>query len=115
MSVMLSSNDGLQSADDKDMMAFLSKEGFINPKKLDDGEWVAIMQLAFTVSVCCGIERLTAYKYRWCFKDPQEAFYFLENIKDFDEVPTRRASLKGHRYMDNPLYIEKDSRGFNKW
>lgn len=115
MRVTPSTNEELQSAADRDMLAFLSEEGFINPKKLDDGEWVAIMKLAFTVSVCCGIGRFTAFKYRWCFKDPQEAFYFLENIKDFDEVPTRRASLKGHRYIGSPLYTEKDERGFDKW
>lgn len=111
---MLNSINEQQSSKDADLLAFLEQEGFINAKKLD-GEWVAIMPLAFTVSVCCGIEQYTAYKYRWCFEDPQEAFYFLDNMKNFDDIPEKRTSLKGHRYIDKPLYMEKDAMGFNKW
>lgn len=112
---MPKNTDDLQASTDKAFLDFLVSEGYINPKKLQDGEWVAIMPLAFTTSVCCGIEEITPYKYRWCFKDPAEAYHFLDNIKDFDEVPEKRESLKGHRYLRAPLYVEKDARGYDKW
>ena len=106
-------NDPQES--DESFKAFLESEGYIGARKLEDGEWVALMPLAFTLSVCCGIEWHTSFKYRWCFKEAHEALFFLENIKEFDDIPVRRTSLKGHRYLTSPLYMEKDERGLNKW
>lgn len=107
-------NDLYGMADDK-FELFLKGEGYINPRKLEDGEWVAIVNLAYSTSVCCGMDFTTAFKYRWCFSDPKEAHYFLENITEFDEIPTKKTSLVGHRYFGQPLYTEVDQLGFKKW
>lgn len=101
---------------DEDVVKFLIENRFTNPKKLKDGSWVATMQLIYTLSVCTDITPMTPYAYRWCFKDPEEAMYFLENIQEFDEIPERRSSLKGHRYhgLDARL-IAYDELGLKKW
>lgn len=56
------------------------------------------------------------YAYRWCFADPVEASRFYETAVEYDEIPTVRTSLKGHRYGSNsPRLIEYDKLGFPKW
>ena len=63
-----------------------------------------------------GVSPHTAFRYRWCFADQDEAIYHLETAAEYYEVPVRKASLKGHRYpYDQPLYKEQDDYGFEKW
>lgn len=97
------------------VLAFMEENLYLMPRQLADGEWVAMHRLAFTWSICCDITPQQPFKYRWCFADKAEALYFLETIVDYDEVPVRKTSLKGHRYRDEPLYREKDAHGFDKW
>ena len=75
---------------------FLLDQGYLNPRRLEDGEWVAMMPLMFTMSVCCGIGETQPFKYRWCFQDYEEAEAFLEDLVDFDDIPVKRDSLVGH-------------------
>lgn len=78
---------------------FCLENGFSEVRKLESGEWVGLMRLMFTLSVCTGIEEITPFKYRWCFADPSEAKEFYNAIIEYDEIPTKRISLKGHRYQ----------------
>lgn len=84
-------------------------------RKLDDGEWILLHQLAYTLSVCCGVGKSIVFKYRWCFKDPSEAIEFFKTCENFDDIPKKRDSLKGHRYLDKPLLVEHDELGYPKW
>lgn len=103
------------SASDEEIEQFLLKEGYLACRKLDDGEWIALLPLAFTLSVCCGPDFINAYQYRWCFKDHEEAVHFFKTCKEVDEIPTRRESLKGHRYARAPLLVEYDEFGHARW
>lgn len=94
---------------------YLRENQFMMWRQLESGEYIGILPLMFTFSVCMQIERISPYAYRWCFQDFAEALHFYETAKEFDEVPTVRTSLKGHRYRHAPLLIEKDERGFDKW
>ena len=94
---------------------FLLLEGYLDARKLPDGEWAVLVRLAFTTAVALGADYTAAYKYRWCFEDASEARYFFDTVQEFDEIPKRRVSLKGHRYLDNPLLVQKDELGFDKW
>lgn len=94
---------------------FLVENRFIAWRKLETGEVIGILELAFTTSVCMDVTPDTPYAYRWCFQDRREALVFFETAKKFDEVPTHRASLKGHRYKCKPLLVENDERGLPKW
>lgn len=93
----------------------LTQCDFMKVRQLADGSWIGVMRLMFTYSVCMDIDEVTPFRYRWCFQDKAEADYFFETAVDFDEVPTRRVSLKGHRYRGEPLLREKDEHGFDKW
>lgn len=101
--------------DEADILAFLEKNHVRTPRQLVDGTWCGIVELLFTTSVCMDITPDSAFKYRWCFEDRAEAEYLLATAQDFDEVPVRRTSLKGHRYKTAPLYTEKDELGIDKW
>lgn len=108
-------NPSFPNMSDEEVADFLSSQGCQDFRKLPDGEWIALMPLAFTLSICCAPDECSAFKYRWCFEDPAEAHYFFENCQEFDEIPVRRTSLKGHRYLDKPLYVEYDQFGHAKW
>lgn len=104
--------------DPNDVIEFpkwLVEQNFTDTRQLEDGTWVGIYRLAYTWSVCSDITYGSYFAYRWCFKDYNEAKYFVDNIKDFDEIPTRRESLKGHRWSDNPRIRITDELGLQKW
>lgn len=112
---ILNTND-LYNVNEDDFKAFLAKEGYTVFKKLPDGEWVAIMPLAFSTSVCCGIDYISPFKYRWCFKKPSDAVDFYNELKEFDEIPDNQEGLVGHRYGAlGPRLILKDAYGNNRW
>jgi hypothetical protein len=42
--------------------------------------------------------------------------YFLDTIEEFDEIPTRTQSLRGHRFDGGyARVIHYDKDGFRKW
>ncbi len=107
--------DVFSSGSESDIKAWIEANHYIMPRILDDGSWVAISKLAYTWAVCVDMDAVTAYRYRWCFADFSEALYFLNTMTDFDEVPTRRESLKGHRYSGEPLLVEHWPNGEPRW
>ena len=94
---------------------YLIQQGFIKVRQLNDGCWIGVLKLVFTTSVCMDIGEISPFSYRWCFQDQREADHFFNTAVDFDEVPEMRNSLRGHRYRDRPLLVEKDEFGFDKW
>lgn len=101
--------------EDEKVLTFMEENDMLYPRKLDDGSWVAMHRLLFAWSICCDVKPIEQYSYRWCFTDQEEALYFLNTIKEFDEVPVKRNSLKGHRYVDAPRLISYDKNGFKRW
>lgn len=111
----LSTND-LYGIEDADFIAFLSEQGYITFKKLLDGEWVSMMRLAFSVSVCCGIDLISPFKYRWCFSSEEAARDFYDSLTEFDAIPENQGALVGHRYgRSGPRLVLQDERGFDRW
>lgn len=108
--------DNFYDWDDAKVLAYLEKNAYTDARKLEDGSWVAIHRLLFAWSICTDISPMSPYAYRWCFQDKEEADYFLANIKEFDEVPKRKESLKGHRFHDGQArYVKYDKHGFKMW
>lgn len=99
----------------EDVLAFLKENNYLMARQLPGGEWVAMVRLAFTWSICTDVTPYTPFNYRWCFEDKAEAVYFLKTMKEYDEVPEHKSSLRGHRYRTTPLLFEKDEHGFDKW
>lgn len=112
---MSSDIDVFKAGSDNEIKAWIEANHYLMPRKLDDGSWVAISRLMYTWAVCVDMDEVTAYRYRWCFGDITEALHFLSTIKEFDEVPVRRKSLKGHRYSGDPLLVEYCERGYPRW
>lgn len=106
-----------RASTDEQIETFLKQQGFICVRKLPDGEWIGLLKLAFTMSVCCGIEEITPFKYRWCFADPVEALHLYTTIEEYDEIPhaDHRHSLKGHRWTTEPRIRLNDENGFPRW
>lgn len=107
--------DSFNTWTDAEAQEFFAANGFICARKLDSGDWVGIYPLLFTTSVCTGITPQRSYTYRWCFEDPKEAHLFFSTAEDYDDIPTERSSLRGHRYITSPLLIEYDQLGLPKW
>lgn len=108
-------NHELNGMTDVEVENFLKYNQFIKFRKLQDGEWIGMLQLAFTMSVCCGITLHDCFKYRWCFENPDEALEFFNACQNYDDIPAKRESLKGHRYLTKPRIVEYDEYGFEKW
>lgn len=101
---------------DNQVKDFLLRNYYQHPRKLADGSWVALFPLATTWSICTDITKESPYAYRWCFTDFNEAMYFLDTIEEFDEIPKRTQSLRGHRFdggYARVIHYGKD--GFRKW
>lgn len=107
--------NALYGKTDEEFYEFLQDQGYKNIRKLPDGEFAATIELAFTTAVCCGMDVVTAYKYRWCFSKSDDAIGFINSLTEFDQVPTNLENLKGHRYQDRPLLKLKDEKGFDRW
>lgn len=102
----------------EEVESFMLSNGFITYRQLETGEWIGILPLMFTTSVCMDVTPISAFAYRWCFADAQEAIEFFKSAVEYDEIPApeKRTSLKGHRYgRKGPLLVEYDERGFAKW
>ena len=102
---------------DDEVGQWLQKKGY-NPahfRKLADGEWILLHQLAYTLSVCCGVGKVNMFKYRRCFENPAEAIEFFNTCQNYDDIPQKRESLRGHRYLDKPRIVEYDELGFKRW
>lgn len=107
--------DSFTGWSDSEIDHFLRSNGFTHWTRLNDGEVIGILGLLFTTSVCMGVTPQSTYKYRWCFEDPKEAHLFFSTAEDYDDIPTERSSLRGHRYITSPLLIEYDQLGLPKW
>lgn len=109
-------NPGFKNWSDEQVEQYLLNQGFLACRKLKDGDWIGVMPLMFTTSVCCGMAYISAFQYRWCFQDPNEAWLFFNTCSEVDEVPEHRSSLRGHRYPSSgPLHMEYDELGLKKW
>lgn len=102
---------------DEEIEAFLLAQHFICVRKLDDGEWIGLHRLAYTMSVCMGIEDISPFKYRWCFSDTDVAKDFYDNAVEYDEIPNeqQQAFLKGHRHTSTPRIVLYDELGYPRW
>lgn len=108
-------NNAFQGMTTEQVQQFLRENQFELFRQLETGEWVGVMRLAFTWSVCMDIGPISPFIYRWCFQDIAEALYFYEHAKEFDEIPTKINSLKGHRYAREPRIVMYDEKGFARW
>ncbi len=95
---------------------FLLEQGFLRVRQLEDSSWIGVLRLAFTTSVCMDIDEFSPFRLSAGVSLTQQtANHFFETAVDYDEAPTKRDSLKGHRYRGEPLLREKDEFGFDKW
>lgn len=112
---MTNFHDAFEGMTKQEIDEFFQLNQFQAWRQLETGEWIGLYRLTFTLSVCMDVTPYSSYAYRWCFEDHNEAAIFFAQAVEYDEVPTQRNSLKGHRYRTAPLLIEKNELGFDKW
>jgi len=61
---------------------------FMDWRQLDDGTYIALGRLAFTVGLFIGVGPLTPYKRRYCFKDLATASHEYLAMKTGQDVPS---------------------------
>lgn len=61
--------------------------GFVLAKKLEDGTYVGVTRLMFTLALCIGITPTTMYVKRFCFNDAAACMEEYANIKTKDDEP----------------------------
>lgn len=111
-----SDSGSFEDLSDDEVIGYLTNvERFTNVRKIADGSFVGCVALAFTTGVFVDISENSPFAYRWCFADHNEAVAFCNTVEKFDEVPTSRKSLKGHRYVLESRLAVIDNLGFVKW
>lgn len=102
---------------DEEVEAFLKEQQFIQVRKMEDGEWIGILALAYSLSVCTGITYLSAFQYRWCFDNKMSALEFYTEAKTLKDIPNEdlQHDLVGHRHTSAPLLVLYDKNGFPRW
>ena len=89
---------------DDEQRMYLENEKFFALRKIE-GEWCGLLELATTRSICMGIERLTSFKYRWCFKNRDQALIELDKMTAIDQVPTLGTFVAHrHGFSQEPLW-----------
>ncbi len=105
---------GYVDEDDEGFADWLVTQHFTHIRRMSDGHWIGMQKLMFTMSICVGITRMEAYRYRWCFPDPAVAEKELEAFDHLKHIPTQ-GTYVAHRYIGLPLVVEYDELGFRKW
>lgn len=57
-------------------------------RQLDDGTYIALGRLAFTVGLFIGVQPITPYQRRYCYSEPTEAFAEYNLMKTGDDLPS---------------------------
>ena len=79
-------NTGPVQMDDDQFRAFLTKDGYEHIRKLDDGTWVGIVPLMFSVGLCMGLDRI-GWDRRYCYEDRALAVAEIAKLERGDQVP----------------------------
>lgn len=61
--------------------------GFIGAKRLEDGTYVGLIRLYSTVAICIGVDRYSAYRRRYCYKDLGACLAAYKALQTGDDVP----------------------------
>jgi hypothetical protein len=61
---------------------------FMDWRRLDDGTYIALARLAFTVGLFVGVGPITPYKRRYCFDNLNDAATAFIDMETGDDVPT---------------------------
>lgn len=56
-------------------------------RQLEDGTYVAVMRLMFTVALCIGVGAYTAYRRRYCYEDLGTALAEYQTLQTGDDEP----------------------------
>lgn len=62
--------------------------GFIGAKRLEDGTYVGLQPLLFTLAICVGVTEQAAYQRRYCYEDASEAIGNYERMNSRDFTPS---------------------------
>lgn len=57
-------------------------------RQLDDGTYVALGRLMFTIGLFIGVGAITPYRRRYCYNDPTEAHAEYRALRTGDDVPS---------------------------
>jgi hypothetical protein len=60
---------------------------FVGAKRLDDGTYVGLRRLAYSLAICIGVTRTDVFKRRYCFTDITQCIDEYVKITSPDDVP----------------------------
>ena len=66
--------------------AFFKRMGYLESRQLNDGSWVALVQLLFTTGICMGLNEV-GWSKRYCFDDIERCRKEYEKLQSVKDVP----------------------------
>lgn len=75
--------DGAQDAFTERMRTEL---GYLGAKKLEDGTYVGVQRLLYTLAICVGVSEIKPYERRYCYDNAAEALWNYQSMchRDFE-------------------------------
>lgn len=95
-----------------DLTEWLMSEegGFIYAKRLEDGTYAGVLQLAFTYAICTGLTRCNIER-RYCFERPiTNCLWAFKHLKSFNDEPTGWISSRPKPLAEDLLPISTAPR-----
>lgn len=69
--------------------AWMLEEGsFIGAKRLDDGTYVGVLPLLFTVVICVGVSENTSYDRRYCYDSLTDCLQAFQELATGNDQPS---------------------------
>lgn len=77
---------GCLVSDDTQLHDLLVKEGYLFPRKLPNGEWLALKKMLYTTGLFI-IENKTSWRTRWCYENHNDALAALVYFDGVGDPP----------------------------
>ena len=85
---------------------FLLYQGYLYPRRLPSGTWIAVQQFLFTWGLMVDLDE-TGYQYRFCYEHLHDALWAVRNWDGTGDPPGPWIKEKGRRgERSNPLLSE---------
>lgn len=69
--------------------------GYIGAKRADDGTYIGILPLMFTMSICVGVTEISPFKKRYCYEDITECMSNYDSLDDSTFTPSGYIATRG--------------------
>lgn len=92
---MLERLNNLQEQDSFTRRMTSKEMGFLCARKLNDGTYIGLKPLLFTIALCVGTSEDAAFERRYCYENSGDAIFEFETMPHRDHEPAGWVARRG--------------------